>query len=737
MDEPSVLDYVKAKIMPWKYQLPEIKIESTMNQISDEQNTVSGVENGKSITTDLENEIKIRPPSSLGLKLPPSLFLVMMFAILGQLFLEPSNRSIEIGIFFYIVSFVILLLTVVKKDKVFDREKKIFSGQINTFIDNKGLIALGISFTSLLIAFFTFKETGFHDIRFNYLNLFFWILSIISFCYAILDKSELINELKNIINHFDGKQLLLRITPWVLLSFISILLIMFFRFFRLNQVPGEMFSDHAEKLLDVVDVLNGDYHVFFVRNTGREFIQFYLTAIVSIIFKTGISFLSLKIGTALAGFLTLPYIYKLGKELGNRWVGILAFLFAGISYWHNVISRVGLRFPLYPLFAAPALFYLIRGIRQKHRNDFVFAGIALGLGLHGYSSFRLVPIVLVFVILLYLLHEKRKTERTNVIFGLIIIIIISFIIFLPLFKFTLISPADVNYRSLTRLGTIERNYPEPIIKIFSQNLVNALTMFFYSDGNTWVHSIPFRPALDYISAAFLFIGSFIVAIRYIKHRNWEDLFLILAVPLLLLPSILSLAFPEENPSLNRTGGAIIPVFILVAIGFEGVFSQMWHQAKNRYGKIITISIGIVIFLTACINNYDLLFRQYDQQFLAGAWNSSQIGDVVKGFTDSIGNIEDAYVVPYPHWVDTRLVGINAGFATRDLALWPEQFTSTLENDHAKLFIVKPENNEAVELLQKLYPGGSLYNYDSDREGKDFLIFSVSPQAIPVSTDSIK
>ena len=215
-------------------------------------------------------------------------------------------------------------------------------------------------------------------------------------------------------------------------------------------------------------------------------------------------------------------------------------------YWHNVISRVGLRFPLYPLFAAPALFYLIRGIRQKRRNDFVFAGIALGLGLHGYSSFRLVPFVVLFVILLYLLHERRKEEKTNIIFGLIIIIIISFIIFLPLFKFTLISPVDVNYRSLTRLGTIERSYSEPVIKIFFQNFYNALTMFFYSDGNTWVHSIPFRPALDYITAPLYFVGSMIVFLRYIKHRNWEDLFLILAVPMLLLPSVLSLAFPEEQ-----------------------------------------------------------------------------------------------------------------------------------------------------------------------------------------------
>jgi len=45
-------------------------------------------------------------------------------------------------------------------------------------------------------------------------------------------------------------------------------------------VPGEMFSDHAEKLLDVGDVLNGKLSIFFPRNSGREAIQMYLTAAV-------------------------------------------------------------------------------------------------------------------------------------------------------------------------------------------------------------------------------------------------------------------------------------------------------------------------------------------------------------------------------------------------------------------------------------------------------------------------
>ena len=126
-----------------------------------------------------------------------------------------------------------------------------------------------------------------------------------------------------------------------------------------------MISDHAEKLLDVYDVLNGTFSIFFLRNTGREAFQMYLSAGVALIFGTGISFLTLKIGTAIMGLFTAVYMYFLGKEVGNRWVGLFAFLLCGIGYWPNVISRIGLRFTLYSAFTAPALYYFFKGLRRK------------------------------------------------------------------------------------------------------------------------------------------------------------------------------------------------------------------------------------------------------------------------------------------------------------------------------------------------------------------------------------
>lgn len=718
MNEPSLLDFIKAKIMPWKYSISE---EYLISETVEED----------SFSTNEDDDVVIKEMSAnLFTNWGQFKFVIALFlAIIGQFFMEPPDRNVTVAIIFFIASFSLIVWTAITKDSIFDYQNVTNAKPIDFELSTKKLYLLGASGLMLVLAFFAFQNNSANEVLFNFLNLSLWALSLILFLIAFIDIDPLKNSIDKCRQSFDNKEILIKITPWLIFVLVSTILVFYFRFYRLNEVLGEMFSDHAEKLLDVYDVLNGKFPVFFIRNTGREFFQFYWTAFLAIIFNTGISFLSLKIGTAFAGFLTLPYIYLLGKELRNKWVGILAFLFAGIAYWPNVISRVGLRFPFYPMFAAPTLFYLIRGIRQKRRNDFIYSGIALGLGLHGYSSTRFLPVVVVIAVILFLIHKQSKGIRNQTVNAFFTLVIASFIIFLPLFKYTMVNPEAVSYRMLTRLTSSERAITEPPGEIFLKNLWNAETMFFYSNGGTWVHSIPNRPALDMVSAGLYLLGSIIVLIQYVKYRNWEDLFLLLAVPLLMMPSILSLAFPDENPSLNRTAGAIIPVFILVAIGFERVFYSVWRVARsNRYKFVVSI-VGIVLFLISTLINHDLVFNQFDKQFMAGAWNTSQIGAIIRGFSESTGNAERAYVVPSPHWVDTRLIGINAGYPTKDYALWPEQFNQLNIDDGEKLVILKPDNQDALSLLETMFPNGILYNYDSGFEGKDFYIYHIPPVVI--------
>jgi hypothetical protein len=114
--------------------------------------------------------------------------------------------------------------------------------------------------------------------------------------------------------------------------------------------------------------------------------------------------------------------------------------------------------------------------------------------------------------------------------------------------------------------------------------------------------------------------------------------------------------------------------------------------------------------------------------MGGAWNTSQIGHTIREFSETFGSPDTAFVVPYPHWVDTRLVGINAGYPLKDYALWRDSIPNTLNEPRAKLFIVKPDDVETRAVLDELYPQGVWQLKQENRyEGKNFLIFIVPQQ----------
>jgi len=521
----------------------------------------------------------------------------------------------------------------------------------------------------------------------------------------------------------------LKIDGWSLLLLVSFLLVAYFRFTRLSTVPNEMTSDQAEKLLDVVDVLNGKYSIYFPRNTGREAIQFYLAAATDRLLGTGISFLTLKLGTALLGLLTLPYIYLFAREVGGREVGLAAMLLAGVAYWPNTISRMGLRFPLYPLFTAPVFYHMARGLRLKQRNHLLIAGLFAGLALHGYSPARVIPFALAMGVVIYLAHRITRGQRGAVIGWLVAAGLITLVLFLPLLRVAIKMPDLFLLRTLSRMGLSERSLPGPALKILLSNIWRGLTMFGWDNGEIWVISIPHRPALDWVMGALFHLGTVFVAVRYIKRRNWLDLFLLISIPLLMLPSTLSLAFPSENPAPNRAAGAIVPVFTLAALPLAII--PTWVRAHWKNPRAHTISLVVVagMFLLSANMNFQLVFHDFSDQYRRSAWNTSDVGRVIRGFAESVGSFETAHVVPYPHWMDTRLVGMIAGKPTVDYALWSKDFEVLLTEQRAQMLILNPNDQESLNSLKEMFPSGTVSHWVSQIEGKDFIIYLVPPGSV--------
>ncbi len=718
--EPSVLDYVKSLFRFGRSERIQLPNFVEQEQYSD-RSWVINAQTPVDVQERHQSEFaKSQSPITnfqLPIPFPWRSLLALLLALIGQNTFEPPRTASPLGIAFYLAAFAMLGWALHRGEWLLPSPPSSLPLGEGRRGDGEGTdpltyrrLALLFSIPLGVAAFALFKDN-----LFTAVNLTLWLAGVALFVSAFWLKQPRAASP-------------LRFNAWTLLLIAVTALIFFFRFYQTASVPPEPFSDHAEKILDVYDVSQGQTHIFFPRNTGREAIQMYWTLLIAKLFGTGLSFLSLKLGTAILGFLTLPFVYLLGKEIGGPRVGLFAFLLTGIGYWPNVISRVGLRFPLYPLFAAPTLLFLIRGLQTRNRNDFLLSGIFLGLGLHGYSPMRIVPFVVVAAFVLYWLHDQSKGVRKDLPLWLTMLALTSLYVFLPLLRYWMDHPAEFGFRAFSRLSGTEQALPGPAYQIFFSNVWNALRMFNLDDGEIWVHSVTHRPALDVVSAALFALGVVLVLVRYLRSRHWLDLFLLVSIPLLQLPSTLSLAFPAENPALNRAGAAHLPAFIIGAMMLDGLVTGFGVEKKRR---VLAGVVAGVLLAVSAYQNYDLVFRQYYNAFRQASWNTSDMGQVIKEFEQTYGRTDTVWIVPYPHWVDTRLPAVWAGIPNRDMAMWRDNLPSTLEAAGPKLFMVRanveaPEFNdtETLNVLKALYPNGQLRLFDSDVPGHDFWIYLV-------------
>jgi hypothetical protein len=175
--------------------------------------------------------------------------------------------------------------------------------------------------------------------------------------------------------------------------------------------------------------------------------------------------------------------------------------------------------------------------------------------------------------------------------------------------------------------------------------------------------------------------------------------------------------------LNRAGGGAVAAVLVSALALDGLVTGL---SAVRSGKRLFIAYGLtgILLAASAYQNFDLVFNKFDKNFRAGAWNSSDMGRYISEFRDKYGQTDSVWIVPFPYWVDTRLPGVWAGIPNRDFALWPENFSETVNISAPKMFIFRYDDLETEKTLKVLYPNGVLTRYTSALEGKDFMILMV-------------
>jgi hypothetical protein len=255
---------------------------------------------------------------------------------------------------------------------------------------------------------------------------------------------------------------------------------------------------------------------------------------------------------------------------------------------------------------------------------------------------------------------------------------------------------------------------------FWLNVWNAVQAFHWRGDVAWVNHLPDDPFLDLLTGALFLLGLGFLVVRVLRQRRAADLLLLVSLPLLMLPSVLALGWPIENPSSTRAGGAV-PVVMLIAAWPLGL---LYDALVARRRAVAGAAVAFGVLGAAAVLNWQTYFVDFRASYDRSAWNTTEVGAVLREWAPRVGGPEHVYVKAYPHWVDTRNVAFNAGLPDWNSVL-PIGFRLgdlAHVDREPRVVIVSPQDRQVIQELERAWGGGERYLVESRVAGKEFWVF---------------
>jgi len=501
-----------------------------------------------------------------------------------------------------------------------------------------------------------------------------------------------------------------------------------FRFHRLAEIPPHPGSDHAEDLLNLLDIEHGDRSVFFPRNTGQPPLPFYFEHLLRTTLGLRLDFLTLKICTAVVGMLAIPAMYVLGRELGGAPFGLLAAAITAWSKWPTLGARRGLTFAWAIFPAALALAALLRYLRTGDRRSALAAGFWVGLGQFGYNAFKIVPALVPVAFCIALFDPRWKGRRARLVLDCALVTITAILVFLPLLQYMLQRPDDFLYRVMTRAGSRERALPAPAPVVLLSNLKNMALAFHWKGDHAWINTVAEEPFLDPATGASLLAGvcgAFALAVR--GSRRWA--LVLLSVPVLTLASTLALAFPIENPGINRAAVAFPSIVALAALPA----ARLIEAARGRQLLLRVLAAAGLLGLAAVSvrENWESYFVRFAAQQRMIAEPTMDLARVMREYRARGVPFDNVYLLNTSSWIDGRMLAFEIG----DL-LWPVPHDVAPKTpvpfllDRPLLFFFHPSDADRRRQLHEDFPDGEERLITQSFRDRNYYTYYVPKPAPP-------
>jgi Dolichyl-phosphate-mannose-protein mannosyltransferase len=470
-----------------------------------------------------------------------------------------------------------------------------------------------------------------------------------------------------------------RRAEWILLILIF-LVGLGLRFYRLGELPYGLWRDEGRHGLVALQMLDDpNYRPAYIPG-GVDLPGLGLFPFALALRAWGIHIWSMRAITALAGALTVLPLHALVRRLYGR--GAIALLAAGllaISSWSLTLSRFSFPTIFDPLLQLTALWLLVVGLGAEQTDDvqaryivpprttndegvrnthhasrfpfsvfrfpfyapLFFSGICLGLAAQTYHTGRM-GLVVAGLLALLLLRRAPQRWRAWLIgvaaLGLGFVLAAS-----PLLNYALRHPEAFNQRvgAVFLLSEESSDKRAPLAKI-DESIGRHLLMFNVRGDSNGRHAAPDRPMLDAVTGLALLVG---VAALVRRRRDWRSQFLLGALAIGLLPSVLTV----DNPHAMRGIGALAFACAIAALGLvelwrivSGAVLREENRPKEDVGArpsrsvlaVTALTWGLALMLNA--RTYFVLMPADRAVWTAFYPFHTQIGAYIRALADDQG-----------------------------------------------------------------------------------------------------
>ena len=511
----------------------------------------------------------------------------------------------------------------------------------------------------------------------------------------------------------------------VILLFVVLFTAFFFRFWQLDSIPPGLYPDEAMNGVNALEAIdNGQYKAFYPENNGREglFINIQAASIALL----GNTPLALRIVSAKFGALTIGAVFLflwllLQNTSANNAIALrIAFissLFMSLSFWHLNFSRIGFRAITMPFFLILALTFLILALRNFSKSRlstfyFLSVGIFLGLGLHGYTPFRLMPLLFVAI---FIILAVKKTFPVKMLFWRFCLLAITMtLVFSPLLLHFIKNPNDFSNRH-NKIYFFQQEEP---VKTLLKTLKDYALMFNIKGDCNSRHNYICNPQLNYVAGIFFLIG--FIGLWFKKLRKSFDArylwILYLGFFFTLLPAILA---SEGSPHALRSIGTIPFVFAFVGIGIEIAYQKI----KAVKSFLIIPFFVLLVITTLLVDPYKYFAKwpktnpDFSQNYLDEALFLKQFPQYQKIII--VNASTGVNTQGFPTTIMTSKYILWQEFKSGALAyILPEEISVIKEENFVAISM--EENQSLIEELKNRFPEAKILKQDFN--GGEFTAF---------------